>query len=599
MEIFETGMNKEKKDSNFITFNKFKYYEIPYLTLKSFFFKSIENIYFLIIGCIQLSSHPKINLIPSNWSPTGYHSTIIPLFLCYLLEVYIYVNIYCIDYKHTIEYNYKKCNTIKYDKQFVKYNKDINRGDILIIKQNEIITVDCVVLYTVNGQKAKLNYSNLNGESNNIYKQPLSSKIVFKKSKVINIDNVDCDGKISLTNNINLYFSELHFIPRNVKNIGSDIIIIVINTGNNTINNISSSFKVKKHNILEENVGIYLRHDYIIILIFTILLSSFLKLYYNTLHRMNVFKILIQNWIIFNGIVPYSIKMLLVFNKKIQCLVHNNNVYSFLNFYSVDNLPNITHLVSDKTGTMTQNKLSIRTFSLSNHFYEIKDLYHQTIEYNNIRLPTIIKYSINQNENECTTNEDEIIFKQTRDIRENKKYTIIDNETLVFDNIRKMSSVIIKDNISDKIYIITKGAIRSIYNKIINTYRIDIDIKRLNLKYSQMRTIAFAIKDITQIYDEKNNDKKIYEEENNYKYVTIMCIEDPLQHNVKKTVCFLRKKGIHTSICTGDRKETSVTIANQCGIIDNIPIIEFDDSTSVYNGLYIFLFNGKTLEKNF
>jgi Ca2+-transporting ATPase len=287
--------------------------------------------------------------------------------------------------------------------------------------------------------------------------------------------------------------------------------------------------------------------------------------------------------------------MLLIFNKKIQCIFYNTELYSFLNFYSVDNLSNITHLVSDKTGTITQNKLIIKKFSFCNQYHDIDQLYFQDTKYCDVEMYNIIKFSVNMVDSDFLTTEDEIISNQTKNLNQNHNYTIIDNYSLFFDNIRKMSSVIIKNHVSNKIFIITKGSIDSIYKKISNKNIMNNDIKLLDKYYPHMRTIAFAIKDITNIYHNNTTTNIIYENNNNYKYVTILCIEDPLQPDLKNIIHFLDKKNIKTSICTGDRKETAFAIANECGIINNIKIIE-NNNDIVYNP-YVFMFSGDTLDK--
>ena len=104
MKIYvETCGNK----SNYISFNKFSFLSIPYLSIYNYFLISRENLYFLVLSLIQLSTFSKIGLLPSDWSPSGPFSTAIPLILCYLLELFGLIILFFTDLIKTYKYNYR------------------------------------------------------------------------------------------------------------------------------------------------------------------------------------------------------------------------------------------------------------------------------------------------------------------------------------------------------------------------------------------------------------------------------------------------------------------------------------------------------------
>ena len=622
-----------KIKNNYVSFQRFTLFEIPKLTLVKFFIYSKENIYFFILSCVQVSSHPRIGIFPSHWSLTGYFSTIIPLLLCYLIECYLFLHIYYTDYVRTINYNYRKISCIKQNKIIKKKSKDIQQGDVLCIATNEMVPTDCILLH-VSGKethgRSKLDFSNLNGETNHVYKEALLKNNVLHNVKHIHLKEIkknkpshlsDFKGNMVMTlknGQTNLYdVNSNHFIPGNVKNTGAPIIAIVFNVGERIR---SFTMKHKKNKIytnrFERQVGYLLQFDYVIILCLIVITTSVMTLLYNSRSIASMFESLIQNWILYNGLVPYSVKMLLLFNKKIQCVTFNCNRFTFTDFYSIDNLPNITHLISDKTGTLTQNKLELKLFSVHNTFHSIDTLNMSEWTYESLHLKDIILLSLHYVLNDFVTTEDEIISQKIKELTiqfnftnkciriDGKVYEVLDNVTLAFDNIRKISSVIVKDTKTDEIYIVTKGAITSIRSKLTSHSCLDEDVRNLNKNYKRYRTLGIIIKNITSIYSKNEKNKFKYENKDSlYKYVTILCIEDPLQKNVQKTMCQLQQKKIFVSMCTGDRKETAVEISRHCGIITLNQIIDWNEYKTKTNTKlhfkpksYHFVFSGKDVE---
>ena len=73
--------------NNYISHNKFGFFEIPGISIYKFFWESSENLYFIALALFQLLTYESIGILPENWSPCGPFSTLIPLLCCYLLEI--------------------------------------------------------------------------------------------------------------------------------------------------------------------------------------------------------------------------------------------------------------------------------------------------------------------------------------------------------------------------------------------------------------------------------------------------------------------------------------------------------------------------------
>ena len=80
------GKSNKQYDNNYIAKTTNNFFLIPFITIYTYFIVSKENLYFLALGLIQLSTAERFALLPSHWSPTGPYNTIVPLFLCFLIR---------------------------------------------------------------------------------------------------------------------------------------------------------------------------------------------------------------------------------------------------------------------------------------------------------------------------------------------------------------------------------------------------------------------------------------------------------------------------------------------------------------------------------
>ncbi len=286
-----------------------------------------------------------------------------------------------------------------------------------------------------------------------------------------------------------------------------------------------------------------------------------------------------QSWILLNGIVPFSIKILLIMNRNIQSYLYSNSNIEYINISSAENLKSVQNIICDKTGTITKNQLLLTHLSYKNTIYQQesidKNLPFEYIGY--------ILFGLHIKDNTYNTEEDRVIGHRILSFGTEIKYSgkevliksknhsrtveIIEMNRLEFDCDRKLSSVIFRILENNQIYIVTKGSIDSI-KKIISPRYIDryMDIEQqYNRNYPYLRTISFCIKRLTD-YD-KDIDPKSYELSKDYKFLSILGIQDELQEDIDKTIQYLDNMGKSISICTGDRKETALYISNDIGIL--------------------------------
>ena len=240
---------------------------------------------------------------------------------------------------------------------------------------------------------------------------------------------------------------------------------------------------------------------------------------------------------------------------------------------SVETLGAVSIVCSDKTGTLTQNKMTVLEAYVDDKFYkreefkknhENKDLEllakgmslcsNATVDEGLFGDPTEIALVVFANDFEM----------HKKDLE--AKHPRVDE--LPFDSVRKMMST--KHKFDDEHLIFTKGALDSI---LANTKYIlengkerkitqkDIDrIYEVNTQFSSKALRVLALS-----YSKKD---KIDETE--LVFVGLVAMIDPARPEAKPAVAKFKTAGITTIMITGDHKDTAFAIAHELGIAETI-----------------------------
>ena len=607
----EVKVDTISPSNNYISYNKFNLFEIPKISIYKYFLESTENLYFLALALFQLLTYDKINILPPYWSPSGPFSTLIPLLLCYILEVVNLLITYFTDLYKTYKYNYYKYakvlrnNNIEIDKL-----KNIKVGDLILIDTNEIVPVDTVLLSLDTKDYAHISLSNLNGECDIVCKDPITNlhsgfsdndydlnisiSNITEYSNSIKKFNARCN-----VNDINIKLNNNNFIPGGAINKGTSCILLVTQIGKNIRSYTSNkNEKLFKQNFIDNYITYSLTNYFIFLLaLFTVSIT----LQKNPdLNLFNMLKSFIQSWILLNGVVPFSAKIIVMLNRSIQSYLESNDNVDYILPNSLDNFHKIDRIICDKTGTITKNELLLTHLSYQNKIYiDSYEMVPFHLLYN-------VVLSLHYKNEIYATEEDRIISdkilslgtiiesNQSKVEITNNAYPkhkihvdIIEMNKLEFDCNRKMSSVIYKHE--EKYYIISKGSLSAIEGILscesISNFK--KDKKEYDTNYPYLRTIAIAMKEIQ--YSQFDNPTK-YEKEGDYYYLTILGIQDELQDDVVNTVSNLVYNKKQISICTGDRYETAVYIGGELNILGNIVTLK-SSIEDIYMNEFTFIFN--------
>ena len=268
---------------------------------------------------------------------------------------------------------------------------------------------------------------------------------------------------------------------------------------------------------------------------------------------------------------------------------------------AVETLGSTSIICTDKTGTLTQNKMTvvdvytyenkniiladnvdgheaaITNNSIQDRYLKLaailcndSDINNEGIEIGDPTEVALINHAISNN----------IDYKALRE-----KYTRIGE--IPFDSDRKLMSTVNK--INDETLMFTKGAPDVIFSRCkyalsngeiveLNEEIID-EYKKINEEFSNkaLRVLAFASKKVS------DNFEPTIDDENELTLIGVMAMIDPPREEVYDAVKNAKNSGIKTIMITGDHKTTAMAIAKDIGIMDNGDLAltgkELDDLT--------------------
>ena len=272
------------------------------------------------------------------------------------------------------------------------------------------------------------------------------------------------------------------------------------------------------------------------------------------------------------------------------------------NLKSVESLGCVSVICSDKTGTLTQNKMTVKKVYINNEVFNEKDL-----NANGIGESLLIKEAILCNDATSEIGDPtEIALVNLSEIHYNQSGKELKNRyprisEIPFDSDRKLMSTV--HNIDGKIMMFTKGALDSVLPKtkktLVNGEVRDItsedikNIEKVNMEFAQtgLRVLTFA-------YQVLESEKEITrEDEDNFIFIGLTAMIDPPREESKEAVAKCLTAGIKPVMITGDHKITATAIAKEIGIYkdgDNVmegvdveklsddELLEKVASTSVY-----------------
>ncbi len=247
---------------------------------------------------------------------------------------------------------------------------------------------------------------------------------------------------------------------------------------------------------------------------------------------------------------------------------------------AVETLGSVDIICSDKTGTLTQNKMTVVEMWASNMTKKILPEMKITSQEKMLAKGMVLSSDATYEDGKVTGDPTEVALLYLADElgvdRESLSEKTERLDEIPFDSDRKMMSTLIKEG--ENITLYTKGAIDQLL-EICTHIEIDDSVREITEKDKKeillqmqrmsnkaLRTLGFAYKKA-----EKNLKSENFE--NDLIFVGLVGMIDPPREEVKISIRTAKEAGITPIMITGDYKNTAFAIAKELGITDDVDAV--------------------------
>ena len=424
-------------------------------------------------------------------------------------------------------------------------SKNVVPGDILLLEAGDMVVADGRIL---NNYSLQVNESSLTGESTNVDK----SEGIF-------------DGEVPLADRTNMVYSgSLVTYGRAVT--------VVTGTGMDTeIGKIATLMNDTKEKKTPLQVSLDQFSSRLAMVIMVICLLVFLLSMYRDMPILDSLMFAVALAV---AAIPEALSSIVTIVQAMgtQKMAKENAIIKELK--AVESLGCVSVICSDKTGTLTQNKMTVQEIYIDGTVYKPEELnlrnqLHRYLLYDAILTndssivdgkgigdPT--EYALLEMGRKISL-QDEVI----RDMMERL-------DEIPFDSDRKMMST--KYSLHQVPTLLTKGAVDVLLERTTHirtsagiremSEEDRKEINRQNQEFSEngLRVLAFAYKEVDEDH------VLSLRSENGYTFLGLIAMVDPPREESKLAVADAKRAGIRPVMITGDHKITATAIAKQIGI---------------------------------
>ncbi|MBR3162442.1 MAG: cation-translocating P-type ATPase [Bacilli bacterium] len=408
-------------------------------------------------------------------------------------------------------------------------------GDIIELEAGDYISADARI---ISSDSFEVNESTLTGES-----------------KAIKKDNMNIKESKELYERKNMVFAGCNVV-------NGHAFVVVCATGMDTeLGKIANSLINKKEEVtsLQKKVNQISK-----ILTYIIFLIIIVMMVVGILKKNDFFDVLMLSISLAVAAIPEGMSSVITIILSLGMTAMAKKNVIIRKMASVETLGSTDVICSDKTGTITENKMLVKSIFVNNNLYtEVDNIKDRDLLFTCAKLCN----NVRDDDNNYIGDETEVaIVRYLNEINYRVNSSIRIKE-YPFDSDRKMMSV--ECSISGKTYSFTKGSLESILENT-SYYLCNGKISPINDKYKEklysiekeqslksLRLLAFAYKD-----KDTNNP------ENDMIFIGLMGMMDPPRETVPYAIKTCLKSGIKPIMITGDSINTAIAIAKDVGIID-------------------------------
>lgn len=273
--------------------------------------------------------------------------------------------------------------------------------------------------------------------------------------------------------------------------------------------------------------------------------------------------------------LPMAVTLALAFAT--NRMLKDNNLVRVL--ASCETMGRVTSICSDKTGTLTENRMTVVKSSIPDDLKDLDESFCELLTEGIAVNSTAFEIENEAGQFDFVGSATEAALLRFIKSRFNSAYSLIRlkaplEKVVPFSSARKLMISVTKD--SKRIHL--KGAAEIVLEKCTRIMKANglvcemteedlRDIKRLlnEMNSEALRSIGQAFATVEDF--ESCNDDDSLMNTIEYCWLGVYGIEDPLRSGVKEAVLTCQQAGIFVRMVTGDCRETAESIARRCGIL--------------------------------
>lgn len=422
-------------------------------------------------------------------------------------------------------------------------SKNVVEGDLIVLEAGDLVVADGRI---INNYSLQVNESSLTGESTNIDKN----------------ENI-IEAEVPLADRTNMVYSG------SLVTYGRAIVAVTA-TGMNTemgkIAALMNDAKSKK-TPLQLSLDRFSSRLAVIIMIICVVVFG-LSMY----NKMTILDSLMFAVALAVAAIPEALGSIVTIVQAMgtQKMAKENAVIKDLK--AVESLGCVSVICSDKTGTLTQNKMTVQKIYINGESILEDQLDLNVESHRHLLYDMVLNNDSSIVDGKGIGDPTEYALLETfRKIGHDENIIrdcLVRIEEVPFDSDRKMMST--KYKMHGVSHILTKGALDSILDRCVNiaakdgvrtiTEQDKAEITEMNRKYSEegLRVLAFAYKE--------SDEELSADTEYDYTFLGLVSMIDPPREESKQAVADAVRAGIKPVMITGDHKITATAIAKQIGI---------------------------------
>ncbi len=422
-------------------------------------------------------------------------------------------------------------------------SKNVVEGDLIVLEAGDLVVADGRI---INNYSLQVNESSLTGESTNIDKN----------------ENI-IEAEVPLADRTNMVYSG------SLVTYGRAIVAVTA-TGMNTemgkIAALMNDAKSKK-TPLQLSLDRFSSRLAVIIMIICVVVFG-LSMY----NKMTILDSLMFAVALAVAAIPEALGSIVTIVQAMgtQKMAKENAVIRDLK--AVESLGCVSVICSDKTGTLTQNKMTVQKIYINGESILEDQLDLNVESHRHLLYDMVLNNDSSIVDGKGIGDPTEYALLETfRKIGHDENIIrdcLVRIEEVPFDSDRKMMST--KYKMHGVSHILTKGALDSILDRCVNiaakdgvrtiTEQDKAEITEMNRKYSEegLRVLAFAYKE--------SDEELSADTEYDYTFLGLVSMIDPPREESKQAVADAVRAGIKPVMITGDHKITATAIAKQIGI---------------------------------